>query len=45
MAQELASEANMSPSEMVKETPFIKPGDEVPGIGSSQPNLKERRLS
>ncbi len=35
-AQELASEANMTPGEMVKETPFIKPGDEVPGIGSSQ---------
>ena len=36
VAQELASEANMTPGEMVKETPFIKPGDEVPGIGSSQ---------
>ncbi|MDT5296431.1 MAG: peptidyl-prolyl cis-trans isomerase [Acidobacteriota bacterium] len=35
VAQELAAEANMSPAEMVKETPFIKPGDDVPGIGSS----------
>ena len=36
VAQELAAEANMTPGEMVKETPFIKPGDEVPGVGSSQ---------
>lgn len=36
VAQELAAEANMQPGEMVKETPFIKPGDDVPGIGSSQ---------
>ena len=36
VAQELAAEANMTPSEMVKETPFIKPDDDVPGIGSSQ---------
>lgn len=35
VAQELAAEANMSPSEMVKETPFIKPQDNVPGVGSS----------
>jgi peptidyl-prolyl cis-trans isomerase D len=35
VAQELASEANMSPAEMIKETPFIKPGDDVPEIGSS----------
>jgi parvulin-like peptidyl-prolyl isomerase len=26
----------MKPAEMVKETPSIKPGDDVPGIGSSQ---------
>jgi parvulin-like peptidyl-prolyl isomerase len=32
----LAVEANMKPEEMVKETPFIKPGDDVPNIGSSQ---------
>jgi peptidyl-prolyl cis-trans isomerase D len=36
VAQELAADANMKPAEMVKETPFIKPGDDVPGIGSSQ---------
>jgi peptidyl-prolyl cis-trans isomerase D len=36
VAQELAAEANMSAGEMVKETPFIKPGDDVPNIGSSQ---------
>lgn len=36
VAQELAAEANMKPGEMVKETPFIKPGDNVPDIGSSQ---------
>jgi peptidyl-prolyl cis-trans isomerase D len=36
VAQELAAEANMTPGDMVKETPFIKPGDNVPNIGSSQ---------
>jgi len=36
VAQQLAAEANMQPADMVKETPFIKPGDDVPGIGSSQ---------
>ncbi|HEV7683665.1 MAG TPA: SurA N-terminal domain-containing protein [Pyrinomonadaceae bacterium] len=36
VAQELAAEANMKPAEMVKDTPFVKPGDDVPGIGSSQ---------
>ena len=36
VAQELAGEANMSPAEMVKETPFVKPGDDVPNIGSNQ---------
>jgi peptidyl-prolyl cis-trans isomerase D len=36
VAQELASEANMSPADMVRETPFIVPGDDVPNIGSSQ---------
>jgi peptidyl-prolyl cis-trans isomerase D len=36
VAQELAADANMTAPEMVKETPFIKPGDDVPGIGSSQ---------
>jgi peptidyl-prolyl cis-trans isomerase D len=36
VAQELAAEANMKPEDMVKETSYIKPGDDVPGIGSSQ---------
>lgn len=36
VAQELAAEANMSPADMVRETPFVKPGDDVPKIGSSQ---------
>ncbi|MEP6569091.1 MAG: SurA N-terminal domain-containing protein [Acidobacteriota bacterium] len=36
VAQELAAEANMKPADMVKETPFVKPGDNVPGIGNSQ---------
>jgi parvulin-like peptidyl-prolyl isomerase len=36
VAQELAPEANMSTADMVRETPFVKPGDDVPNIGSSQ---------
>src|SRR5439155_7468450 len=36
VAQELAAEANMTPADMVSETPFVKPGDDVPNIGSSQ---------
>lgn len=36
VAQELAAEANMSPADMVRETPYIKPGDDVPNIGSNQ---------
>jgi peptidyl-prolyl cis-trans isomerase D len=36
VAQELAPEANMTGAEMVRETPFIKPGDDVPEIGSNQ---------
>ena len=36
VAQELAGEANMQPAEMIKETPFVKPEDDVPGIGSNQ---------
>ena len=35
VAQELAAEANMNTGDMVKETPFVKPGDNVPDIGSS----------
>lgn len=36
VAKELAAEANMTTAEMVKETPYIKPGDDVPDIGSNQ---------
>src|SRR5919107_1761595 len=40
VAQEFAAEANMSPAEMTKETGFVKPGDDVPDIGSS-PQFEE----
>jgi peptidyl-prolyl cis-trans isomerase D len=36
VAQELAAEANMNAADMVRDTPFVKPGDDVPNIGSSQ---------
>ena len=36
VAQELAAEANMTPAEMVRETPFVVPGDDVPKIGNNQ---------
>ena len=36
VAQELAAEANMRPADMVRETAFVKPGDDVPNIGSNQ---------
>lgn len=36
VAQELASQANMTPAQMVRETPFVKPGDDVPDIGANQ---------
>lgn len=36
VAQEFAAEANMTPAEMVRETAYIKPGDDVPDIGSNQ---------
>ena len=36
VAQELAAEANMNPADMVRETPYIKPEDDVPNIGNSQ---------
>jgi peptidyl-prolyl cis-trans isomerase D len=36
VAQELAPAANMNPAEMIRETPFVAPGDDVPNIGSSQ---------
>lgn len=36
VAQELAAEANMNPGQMVRETPIVKPQDDVPEIGSNQ---------
>lgn len=35
VAQEFAAEANMTPDKMIRETPYVVPGDEVPDIGSS----------
>lgn len=39
-AAEFASQANMSVADMVKETGYVKPGDDVPGIGVS-PQFEE----
>ena len=39
-AREYAANANMNPAEMVRETPFIKPGDNVANIGIS-PQFEE----
>jgi peptidyl-prolyl cis-trans isomerase D len=36
VAQEFAAEANMTPAEMVRDTPYVKPNDDVPNIGSNQ---------
>jgi peptidyl-prolyl cis-trans isomerase D len=36
VARELAPEANMQPAEMIKETGYIRPGDDVPDIGANQ---------
>src|SRR6185295_7926834 len=36
VAQELAAQANMTPDQMVRETGFIKPGDDVAEIGANQ---------
>jgi peptidyl-prolyl cis-trans isomerase D len=36
VAQEVAGEANMTPADMVRETPYIKPGDDVKDIGTNQ---------
>jgi parvulin-like peptidyl-prolyl isomerase len=36
VAQELAAEANMAPADMVRETPFVKPDDDVPNIGTNK---------
>ncbi|HWS55542.1 MAG TPA: peptidyl-prolyl cis-trans isomerase [Pyrinomonadaceae bacterium] len=40
VAREFAAEANMNPAEMVKETGFVKPNDNVPEIGSN-PQFEE----
>ena len=39
-AQQFAAEANMSPTEMVRETGYVKPGDDVPNVGVS-PQFEE----
>lgn len=39
-AAEFAAQANMSTAEMVKETAYVKPGDDVPNIGTS-PQFEE----
>ena len=36
VAQDLAAEAHMNAADMVRETAFIRPGDDVPNIGSNQ---------
>ena len=36
VAQEFAAEANMNPTEMVGETPYVKKGDDVASIGVNQ---------
>lgn len=41
VAQEFAPQANMTPAEMLRETGFIKPGDDVPEIGTS-PQFEEK---
>jgi peptidyl-prolyl cis-trans isomerase D len=40
IAKELSAEANMNPADMIKVTPFIKPADDVPEIGSN-PTFEE----
>ncbi|CAN5626800.1 hypothetical protein BH10ACI3_BH10ACI3_01810 [soil metagenome] len=39
-AQEFAAQANMNAADMVKETSYVKPGDDVPNIGIS-PQFEE----
>lgn len=36
VAQEFAAQANMNPADMVRETPYVVPGDDVPQIGANQ---------
>jgi peptidyl-prolyl cis-trans isomerase D len=35
-AQQFAAQANMSATDMVRETGYVKPGDDIPNIGTSQ---------
>lgn len=39
-AQQFAAQANMSVADMIKETGYVKPGDDVPNIGTS-PQFEE----
>lgn len=39
-AQKFTAQANMSAQEMMRETPFVKPGDDVPNVGIS-PQFEE----
>ncbi len=39
-AQQFAGEANMSVTEMIRETAYVKPGDDVPNVGTS-PQFEE----
>lgn len=39
-AQKFAAEANMNPKDMIRETDFLKPGDDVPNVGIS-PQFEE----
>lgn len=36
VAQEFAAQANMNAADMVRETGYVKPGDDVPNIGANQ---------
>ena len=36
VAQEFAAEANMNAADMIRETEYLKPGDDVPNIGANQ---------
>ena len=36
VAQEFAAQSNSTAAEMVRETPYVKPGDDVPEIGNNQ---------
>jgi peptidyl-prolyl cis-trans isomerase D len=40
VAEEFAAQTNMSPKDMVRETGYVKPGDDVPNIGNS-PQFEE----